>query len=73
VQVTSGAGKQRAQLIANQEGAMAAVYNNQGQPICTMNPDEEGNGIVGAWSRSDGGQALRGADSKPGDGESSNN
>jgi len=60
VVVQSDQGQPRIRLLSNPEGSAVAVFNNAGNPVCTLTPDEHGNGLIGAWSTSDGGQTLQG-------------
>lgn len=60
VVVQSDKGDPRIRLLSNPEGSAVAVFNNAGTPVCTLTPDEHGNGLIGAWSTSDGGQTLQG-------------
>ena len=53
-------GDPRIRLLSNPEGSAVAVFNNNGTPVCTLTPDEKGNGLIGAWNHEDGGQTLQG-------------
>lgn len=53
-------GDPRIRLLSNPEGSAVAVFNNSGTPVCTLTPDEKGNGLIGAWNHEDGGQTLQG-------------
>ena len=32
-------------------GGLISVFNKTGEEVCTMYPDEYGNGVIGAWNR----------------------
>ena len=41
------------------DGGLVAVYNRTIDVIATMNADEYGNGVVGAWNRKGKGKTLK--------------
>jgi len=52
-------GKELVALGANASGGMIEVYNKTGEGIASMNVDEYGNGVVGAWNRKGKGRTLQ--------------
>ena len=35
----------------NDDGGALSIYNKTGEVVCTMYPDDYGNGVIGAWNR----------------------
>jgi len=51
-------GKELVKLTATDNGGVIDVRNKTGERIVTMNADEYGNGVVGAWNRKGRGRTL---------------
>ena len=51
-------GKTVTHLGATEKGGFIQVINKTGEIVCTMYPDDYGNGIVGAWNRKGEGRTL---------------
>jgi hypothetical protein len=51
--------KEIVSLQSDEDGGWVKVYNKSGETIATMQADEYGNGVVGAWNRKGKGRTLQ--------------
>jgi len=55
---TAATGESLVSLGGNENGGMLLVSNKAGKPVCSMQVDDYGNGVVGAWNRKGEGRTL---------------